>query len=112
MYGKLIDGKLQIAPNPLKADGKTIANPNEEMLLKQGYMPVLFTEQPRKEGYYYIACYKVENNKIIQYWQEYKVEETQTLENRLDNVEKQTTENTEQITATQEALCEIYEQII
>ena len=112
MYGKLIDNKLETAPNPLKADGKTIANPSEEMLLKQGYMPVLFTEQPCREGYYYIACYKVENNQIIQCWNECKVEENQTLESRLDNVEKQTTENTEQITATQEALCEIYEQII
>ena len=93
MYGKLIDGKLQIAPNPLKDDGKTIANPSEEMLLKQGYMPVLFTEQPCREGYYYIACYKVENNQIIQYWQEYKVDETKTLEDRLITLE-QTAETT------------------
>ncbi len=93
MYGKLIDNKLETAPNPLKADGKTIANPNEDMLLKQGYMPVLFTEQPRRDGYYYIACYKVENNQIIQCWQEYKVDETKTLEDRLITVE-QTSETT------------------
>ena len=93
MYGKLIDNKLETAPNPLKADGKTIANPSEEMLLKQGYMPVLFTEQPCREGYYYIACYKVENNQIIQYWQEYKVDETKTLEDRLITSE-QTAETT------------------
>lgn len=50
MYGKLIDGKLQIAPNPLKVDGKTVANPDKELLLNYGYMPVLATEQPRREG--------------------------------------------------------------
>ena len=88
MYGKLIDGKLQLAPNPLKVDGKTVANPGKELLLNLGYMPVLVTEQPCREGYYYIACYKAENNQIIQYWDEYKVEETQTLEDRLDVVEQ------------------------
>lgn len=70
MYAKLINGKLQIAPNPLIVDDMTIANPTEEMLIQQGYMLVVETVKPYDSSdYYYKDKYVVTDNKIIQSWE-------------------------------------------
>lgn len=70
MYGKIIDNRLQIAPNPLITNDKIIANPTEEMLIQQGYMLVVETVKPYDSSdYYYKDKYVVTDNKIIQSWE-------------------------------------------
>lgn len=112
MYGKIIDNRLQIAPNPVVMDDKTIANPSSDILTQLGYLPVITKNQPSftdTDGYYYKSIYTENDGKIYQDWEKHK------LDNEIDEltqIKKQVDENTEQITATQEALCELYETVV
>lgn len=87
MYGKLIDGKLQLAPNPIIINEMTIANPNESILQEQGYLPIQNTESPKEEGFYFTPYHEVEDNRIVQKWQAHKKEVAITTEQRLEAVE-------------------------
>lgn len=110
MYGKLIDNRLQIAPNPLITNDKVIANPTNEMLVQEGYLPVIIKDQPAfTDGYYYKPIYTENEGKIYQDWEKHKLEEEN---DEIAQIKKQVNENTEQITATQEALCELYETVV
>ena len=101
MYGKLIGGKFQAAPNPITIGVKTIANPTADILSQQGYLPVITTNPPNNDGCYYTPVYFERDGKICQEWEEHKIDNDDKL-----------TKLEEQITDVQEALCEIYEQII
>lgn len=46
MFGKIIDGQLQIAGNEIKTDKGTVTNPNEELLKSLGYKEIIYTEKP------------------------------------------------------------------
>lgn len=110
MYGKLIDNRLQIAPNPVVMDDKTIANPTDDILKQLGYLPVITKKQPAPaDGYYYKSIYAKTDGKIYQDWEKYKLEEEN---DEIAQIKNQVNENAEQITATQEALCELYETVV
>lgn len=69
MYGKLIDGVLQIAPRKLPGDGVIVYNPPAEMYLAAGYKPVTFTDAPEApSGYYYESGWEEQNEAIVQTW--------------------------------------------
>lgn len=70
MYGKLIDGVLEFAPNWLPGDGVNVWNPPEEMYLEQGWKPVVMTDPPGEppEGYYYESGWEEQENDIMQIW--------------------------------------------
>jgi hypothetical protein len=66
MYGKLINGRLQVAPSRLSGDGVVVYNPPEAMYLAAGYLPVRWTERPA-EGEY--ACaWEQADGEIVQVW--------------------------------------------
>lgn len=46
MFGKIIDGKLQIAGNIITTDKGTITNPKDEMFIELGYKEIEYTEKP------------------------------------------------------------------
>ena len=69
MYAKLINGALQYAPNHITVNGNNIWNASAELMLDQGWKPVVFTEQPEPEpGYYYESGWKETTKKITQTW--------------------------------------------
>ncbi|MGO5081137.1 hypothetical protein ACTQ3L_03890 [Oscillospiraceae bacterium LCP25S3_E4] len=110
MYGKIIDNRLQIAPNPVVIDDKTIANPSGDILTQLGYLPVVTKNEPAfADGYYYKSVYTENEGKIYQDWEKHKLEEEN---DEMAQIKKQVNGNTEQITATQEALCELYETVV
>lgn len=110
MYGKIIDNRLQIAPNPVVMDDKTIANPSGDILMQLGYLPVVTKNEPAfADGYYYKSVYTENEGKIYQDWEKHKLEEEN---DEMAQIKKQVNGNTEQITATQEALCELYETVV
>lgn len=43
-YAKLIDGRLEWAPNPVKIDGYTVSNPGPDILVSLGYKEVIYPE--------------------------------------------------------------------
>lgn len=69
MYGKLENNNLIYAPNYFVIDGNKIINPNDEIYLEQGYLPIEYTQIPEAEnGYYAIYRWVEDNNKITQKW--------------------------------------------
>ena len=46
MYGKIIDGRLQIAGSVITTDKGFISNPTEEQLVELGYKEIEYAEKP------------------------------------------------------------------
>lgn len=65
MYGEIIDGALQYAPNTIVANGKTVCNPTDEQLVAAGYYPIRMTESP---GENYAPTYRFDGEEIVQEW--------------------------------------------
>ena len=74
-YGKIIDGKLWYATNPVRTDGEMIANPTDEMYEEFGYKHVTYTDSPEREGYYYTPFYTEREDDILQEWEEHEIVE-------------------------------------
>ena len=69
MYGKLIEGELQIAPKKLNGGGVVVYNPPAEMYLAQGWKPVTFVDPPEApSGYYYESGWEETAKAIVQTW--------------------------------------------
>ena len=103
MYGKIIDGNLVSAPNPMftnitnKETGKTarykVYNPRPEQYEAEGYLEVIETEYPETDGFY--KKYYVERDgKIYGEWVETEAPEIfepkPTLEERTTALEEKT----------------------
>lgn len=70
MLAKLIDGATSYAPRKIVVDGKTIFNPEEELLKEQGYKDVETTEVPDDApgGKIYVSSYEDKGDYIEQVW--------------------------------------------
>lgn len=69
MYGKLIEGNLQIAPKKLNGDGVVVYNPPAEMYLEQGWKPVTFVDPPEApSGYCCESGWEEQTDAIVQTW--------------------------------------------
>lgn len=70
MHARLKNHTLEIAPNQLNLDGKTIINPSDDTLLASGYLPVLHAEPPTvEEGYYAVPKWVQTETAIVQEWE-------------------------------------------
>ena len=68
-YGKLIDGNINWAKNPIVYKGFRIANPPASIYLELGYKPVRFTDPPEVEpGYYAVYSWREDAEEIVQVW--------------------------------------------
>lgn len=69
MYAKLIDNNFIIAPKKLNGENVIVYNPPAEMYASQGWLPVVFTEEPEApSGYIYEPSWEQRNGKIVQIW--------------------------------------------
>ena len=70
MLGKLIDGVLYSAPRKIVIDGKTIFNPGENVLRKQGYKDVETSEAPaiHTRTQRSVSTWQEQEGKIVQVW--------------------------------------------
>lgn len=76
-YAKLIDGSPVFTPNPLKYNGRRIANPKEELLQELGYLPVTQAPYPVEdppEGYYWSPVWEEHEGFIVQSWRAVQIE--------------------------------------
>ena len=71
-YGKLVDGVLQYAPNPIKTDNGIIWSNEADVHLEHGYKAINFTKRPFKEGYYYTPTWVENETTIEQGWTEHE----------------------------------------
>lgn len=69
IYGKLIDGAIVYAPNPIKHDGLWYGNPPGEIYEAEGYKPVRYTDPPEVEpGYIAVPGWTETAEEIVQTW--------------------------------------------
>lgn len=72
-YAKLDEsGELEYAPLPLVINGENVWTNIEGEYNKLGFYEITKTEMPEKEGYYYTVFWELENNKIVQRWEEHE----------------------------------------
>lgn len=69
IYGKLVDGELRGAPNPLKTEESYIFTNNAAIYLANGYKPIILTDSP-SDGKSYISSWTETETEIIQVWTE------------------------------------------
>ena len=71
MLAKLIDGAISYAPRKIIVDGKTIFNPEDSLLLEQGYKDVETTEAPAvpTQTQQAVPAWQEQENKIVQSWE-------------------------------------------
>lgn len=68
-YGKLIEGQIKWARNPIVYQGFRIANPPVEIYLELGYKPVRFTDPPEVEpGWIAVPSWREDPEEIVQIW--------------------------------------------
>lgn len=73
MYAKLIEGRMMPAPHMLKTDQGDVYNPSGDILLQEGYKPVVYTPYPEAEeesGVVYAETWQEINGQIVQGWTE------------------------------------------
>ena len=71
ILGKLVDGALSYAPRKIIIDGKTIFNPEEELLKEQGYKDVETAEAPEvsTQTQQAVPSWTEQEDKIVQTWE-------------------------------------------
>jgi len=72
-YAKIIDGKIVYATEPIKKKGYEIINPKEQDFFDEGYMAVVKTPKPEKEGYYFTKSVKAVNGVPTEVWTAHEV---------------------------------------
>ena len=107
MYAKLVEERLQFAPNPINVDGNYIGNPDGETYAAQGYKLVQFTDPPEApEGYAYEPTWTESEDEIVQGWE--LVEEPITEEEALTRYANELTgQQAETLTEAAETLIKI-----
>ena len=73
MYGKLIDGNIVPAPNPLHVNRGMIYNPSGYIYESVGYKPIVDTPVPESEDgteVYYTSHWEEQDGKIVRVWTE------------------------------------------
>lgn len=95
-YGKLIDTYPQYLhlPVQLTADitingvvhpvGSWLSTDNEAAILELGYKPIIRTEAPVKEGFYYTEKWVETETAIVQVWEEHEQPVEENLEEVID----------------------------
>ena len=69
-YGKLSDGVLIYAPNPMLHNGMRFYNPSGAICVAEGYLPIVYTEMPENSETYYISHWEEQDAQIVQVWVE------------------------------------------
>ena len=68
-YAKLIDGHLVFAPCKLTVGECVVYNPTPEMLIAEGYKPVVYTDPPETQpGYAAVPGWEENALEIVQVW--------------------------------------------
>ena len=68
-YAKLVNGEPAFAPRKLCSGNNFVYNPTDEMLIAQGYKPVVFTEPPQTDpGYTAVPGWAETAEEIVRTW--------------------------------------------
>ena len=68
-YAKLINGQIHYAPRKLRLETVTVYNPTPEMLIAEGYKPVIYTDPPETQpGFIAVPGWEETAGEIVQVW--------------------------------------------
>lgn len=87
MFGRLSDGRLEYAPKNVIYKGSFVCNPNSDVLMDLGYLPIKHTEKTEKEGFVAVSYWEQEENQIIQRWNFEKISLDLSVEERVSILE-------------------------
>lgn len=69
-YGKIVNGNLELAPNPLIIDGKHVFTSDPDIFAWEGYLPIEYTPVPDyPEGYEATYKWAEKDRRIIRIWE-------------------------------------------
>lgn len=69
MYARIINGTLELAPNPLVTEWVQIFNPSASQLEESGYKLVVDSEQPpAADGCYFVGGWAEQDGQIVRTW--------------------------------------------
>jgi len=69
-YGRLSNGVLIYAPNPMLHNGMRIYNPSGAICVAEGYLPIVNTEVPENSEAHYTSHWEEQDAQIVQVWTE------------------------------------------
>lgn len=73
-YGKLINGQIVPAPNPLHVNRRLVYNPSGDLYASVGYKPIVNTPQPDQpedgSAVYYASRWEEQEGQIVRVWTE------------------------------------------
>ena len=74
IYGRLIDGAIIPAPDPLTVDGDQVYDPTREQYAAHGWFPIIDTPIPEtpegEEPKYYTYHRAIVDGQIVRAWEE------------------------------------------
>lgn len=74
MLVKFIDEHtIEFAPKIIRDENKVYANPSDEVLKEFGYKPLVETECPEKEGFWYSLEYKESKKEVSTVWKAHEI---------------------------------------
>jgi len=68
MYGKIINGRLEVAKKVIRVGGRAVFNPCEELLEEAGYKPVYIESVNIEDGYCAEPYWEENDTSITQKW--------------------------------------------
>lgn len=71
-YGKLVNGVLQIAGAYIKTADREYFNPSDKLKIELGFLPVIGTAMPVKEGFYHTDEWQEVKGELVQVWAEHE----------------------------------------
>lgn len=71
MFGKIVNGNLVIAPNPIIINGNLVGNPPDDVYAAQGYKRIISVQKPEQTqpGFYWSETWTELGNSIQQGWE-------------------------------------------
>ena len=75
-YGNFDGNTLIYAPNKLIIDTEQVFNAPAEIYIERGYLPIVNTECPNEEGFYFSPFYIEQDGKIVQQWEKHEIPQT------------------------------------
>jgi hypothetical protein len=107
MYGKIVEGNILSAPNPMVIGNYKVYNPRAEQYISEGYLEIIETDYPENpDGKYYVKEYVERDGAIYGEWVEGTAPE---IPPAIPSLEERTTALEEEVNVLGEAFNMILE---
>ena len=78
-YGKLVDGALVYANTPIMVGDTLVWTNDPAIYAAEGYLPVVRTDMPQQDGYWYDLTWVEQDGAIVQTWVEHEIPQTDEI---------------------------------